>query len=264
MQLSYLPPGVGLANGFNMSSAETSAKEEKTGWKFPANSLHNWAAVLFLILIVWGIIHTSHTPSGRPTAYLCTFDALKEFALAKDPDGLARISNSCAGSRVAGEARRTLWDWANTDWRRASTRNTADGYSEFCSTWKRYELTDKYYDCSNAPMAEHIPVAYKDGGWRPSKQINGEELDGEYVAQVYNGATRDGAEAYSDGLKRRHSGLLGGLTVAVEEGGRRGYTREHKVLIGPLASKRDADSLCWELKTRNVDCFPKASAQVLD
>lgn len=247
-----------------MSSAETSAKDENAGGKTTTQSLYNWAAVLFLVLILWGVIHTAHTHTGRPVSYLCTFDALKEFALARDADGLARISNSCAGSRVAGEARRTLWDWASADWRRAATRNTADGYHEFCTAWSRYELTEKYYDCAHAPMAAHLPVAYKEGGWRPSRQINGQELDGEYVAQVYNGATRDGAEAYSDGLKRRHGGLLGGLTVGVEEGGRRGYVREHKVLIGPLASKRDADSLCWELKTRNVDCFPKASASVLD
>jgi hypothetical protein len=285
MWLSYSPQGVGLANGFDMSSADSSAKDDKAapkaekaapkaekagakdggaGGKFPPGSLHNWAVVLFLVLVVWAIIHTSHTQPGRHSAYLCTFDALKEFALTKDPDGLARISNSCAGSKVAGEARRTLWDWASADWRRATVKNTVDGYSEFCSTWKRYELTDKYYDCSNAPKAERIPVAYKDGAWRPNKQINGAELDGEYVAQVYNGATRDGAEAYSDGLKRRHSGILDGLTVAVEEGGRRGYAREHKVLIGPLANKRDADSLCWELKNRNVDCFAKPSAEVLN
>lgn len=241
---------------------ESSAKDAKPAGKSPGLPWEKWAAVVAVILIAWVVIHVAQAHSMRKAAYLCTFDSLREYTLARNADGLARISNNCAGSRVAGEARRTLWDWASADWRRASSRNTADGYQEFCSVWKRYELTGKYYDCSPSMRDGRLSISYRESGPHAYRRLSG-GAGGQYVAQVYNGTTRDSAEAYSDALKRRHGALLSGFTVAAVETGPRGYG-QHKVLIGPMASKHDADALCMELKTRNVDCFSKATADALD
>jgi hypothetical protein len=232
-----------------MSSEEKSAKEAKPGGKSSASPYNNWAMVILVLLLAWVVIHVAQAHSSKNTANLCTFDALREFTLGKDADGLARISNNCAGSRVAGDARRTLWEWASADWRRASSRNTSEGYHEFCSVWKRFELTEKYYECSSPARDGRMPISYRrshSGG-------------GDYIAQVYNGTSRDSAEAYSDSIKRRHGDLLSGLTVAVADG-----YGQHRVLIGPLSNKREADSLCLELKSRNIDCFSKAASEAMD
>jgi hypothetical protein len=216
--------------------------------------------VILAVLLAWVVIHVAQAHSAKNTAHLCTFEALREFAQAGNADGLSKISSNCGGSRAAGEARRILWDWASADWRRAAARNTADSYREFCATWRRFELTGRYYECSPAARDDRTPISYRDGATHSYRRAAG----GEYVAQVYSGLTRDSAEAYSDALKRRHGNLLGGLTVAVAETGPRGYGQEHKVLIGPLTNKREADSLCSELKSRNIDCFSKAAASALD
>jgi hypothetical protein len=244
-----------------MSSTETSAKEAKPGGKSSASQFNSWAVVIPVVLLAWVVIHVAQAHGDVNKAQLCTFKTLRDFAESNDANGLVQISDNCGGSRVAGEARHILWDWAKADWKRAAARNTASSYREFCSVWGRYELARRYYDCASALRNGRTSALYRNGRRRLYRRP---ASAGEYVAQVFSGATRDSAEAYRNALKRRHRNLLAGLTVVVADTGPRGYGGEHKVLIGPLANKRDADSLCSELKSRHVDCFSKAAAVAPD
>jgi hypothetical protein len=109
------------------------------------------------------------------------------------------------------------------------------------------------------------PLEFRRGGDVGQLFRSGEApLYDEYVAQLYNGSTRDGAEDYGDAIRRRHRGLIAGLDLTVEDAGRRGYASEHRVLVGPFSKKRDAEALCRAFKMRDVDCFPRLSREALD
>lgn len=216
-----------------MSAAETVPANAKTGGGTSGGAGYSpTAAWVLLILIVIVTIYVTQTQGRRGAGVLCSKQRVVEFASDGNLKGLKEISESCAHSGAGWAARRAL---------SAAT------------------MSAEMQGGGLTPAGLRSGANAGDG--HPSSK---EALAGAFVAQLYIGTTRDGAEAYGDWIVERHCDLACGFAVSVARARHKGYAPEHRVLIGPLAVKRDADSLCEAFKARGVDCFPKMSQEALN
>jgi hypothetical protein len=78
---------------------------------------------------------------------------------------------------------------------------------------------------------------------------------GDFLIQLASLTSPEAAQKAWGGLQKKHPGLLGDMTVSIQEADIAGKGKYYRVQAGPLPNRATADDMCAQLKAAKQDCI---------